>query len=501
MSETETRIDVFISYKREERDVAQALAEVLEARGYCLWWDADLLPGMRFADEIKAVIERARAAIVLWSERSIASDFVRAEATYAQKQNKLIPVRLDDCDLPLPFNTLHTLDLTGWLGAADEALLEPLFAALEARIGKPSSPPQPPASGDKHTWDAEVPVWRSISEKPEPLAAEYELFLKIYPNGLFAELARMRLATLKKPRPIKLIRNIAFTLASVIITVGAILASITGSFNSWDQIISRFPRLTSIPGWSSSPDQIREPGDTFKDCDECPEMVVIRGDEFKIGSPTGETERDSDEGPQQVVTISTFAIGRYPVTFAEWDACVTAGGCGRYTPSDEGWGRERRPVIHVSWDDADAYVNWLSAETNREYRLPSEAEWEFAARAGKETAYWWGDMFDPTMANTEDGKIMRTTLVGVFRENPWGLHDMSGNVWEWVQDCWHRSYQYIPEDGRAWRAENNVDCERPILRGGSWSWPAKDARSANRWNRNQGIRNHAIGFRVARTFD
>jgi formylglycine-generating enzyme required for sulfatase activity len=178
-------------------------------------------------------------------------------------------------------------------------------------------------------------------------------------------------------------------------------------------------------------------------------MVALPGGTFLMGSPEGEEGRDADEGPQHEVTIRSFAIGKYEVTFEEWDACVAAGGCNGYQPDDRGWGRGRRPVINVSWDDAQAYMAWLAEATGKPYRLPSEAEWEYATRAGTTTRYAFGDEITEKEANF-GGTVGKTTEVGSYPANAWGLHDIHGNVVEWVEDIWHNSYQGAPADGSAW---------------------------------------------------
>src|SRR5512132_2381056 len=177
--------------------------------------------------------------------------------------------------------------------------------------------------------------------------------------------------------------------------------------------------------------------------------------EFLMGSPEDEEGRFNDEGPQHRVTIGRrFAIGPYPVTFDEYDhfCAVTL----RAKPADEGWGRGRRPVINVSWKDAKAYVSWLSQHTGKPYRLPSEAEWEYAARAGTTTRYTFGDAVTPKYANYSESEFGKTTEVWpswrctAATPNAWGLHDMHGNVWEWVEDVYHDSYKGAPTDGTAW---------------------------------------------------
>ena len=245
-----------------------------------------------------------------------------------------------------------------------------------------------------------------------------------------------------------------------------------------------------------------EIGKKFRDCPGCPELVVVPEGSFTMGSPVSEEGRRDSEGPAHRVSIAKpFAVGVYEVTFGEWVACVSGGGCGGHHPGDRGWGRGRRPVMNVSWDDAQGYVRWLSRETGEAYRLLSEAEWEYAARAGTRTRYWWGDAIGRNRANCRgcgsrwDGE--QTAPVGSFTANAFGLHDVYGNVWEWVEDCWNDSYRGAPSDGSVWQSG---DCGRRVLRGGSWDIAPGYLRSALRGGNATGHRDFTAGFRVARTF-
>jgi formylglycine-generating enzyme required for sulfatase activity len=196
-----------------------------------------------------------------------------------------------------------------------------------------------------------------------------------------------------------------------------------------------------------------------------------------------------------------IAIGRFEVTFEEWEACVADGGCSGYLPDDLGeWGRGRRPVIFVDWNDVHVYVEWLSAKTGARYRLLTEAEWEYATRAGTQSRYSWGEKIGTDNANCRgcgsrwDAK--RTAPVGSFAPNQFGLHDMAGNVREWVEDCWHGGYVGAPRDGSAWT--DNPDCHKRIVRGGAWGFGPESVQSAYRnWDRSD-ERMDTIGFRVAR---
>ena len=242
--------------------------------------------------------------------------------------------------------------------------------------------------------------------------------------------------------------------------------------------------------------ELKRPGRRFRDCDACPEMVVLPAGSFLMGSPESEEGRFGWEGPQHRIEIrEAFAAGVYEVTFEEWGACAADGGCGGYRPEDYGWGRGRRPVIAVSWEDAQAYINWLSRKMGEEYRLLSEAEWEYAARAGTTTRYSFGNGITPSDANYGEN-IGKTQRVGSYRANGYGLYDMHGNAWEWVQDCFNEGYARAPNNGSAWE---RGDCSLRVWRGGSWHDYPRLLRSANRFAFPTGNRNFNIGFRVART--
>ena len=251
------------------------------------------------------------------------------------------------------------------------------------------------------------------------------------------------------------------------------------------------------------------PGSVFRDCAACPEMVVVPAGSFMMGSPASEEGRRESEGPVHRVEIrKPFAVGKYEVTFAEWDACVSAGDCGGYRPGDRGWGRGRRPVVNVNWEDAKSYVSWLSRKSGEAYRLLSESEWEYAARAGTTGPFHFGSTistdqanYDGALAYGSGGKGVyrgKTVLAGSFPANGFNLHDMHGNVWEWVEDCWNDSYAGAPSDGSVW---TSGDCSARVLRGGSWSFEPRYVRSAGRGRNSTGFRSYFFGFRVARILD
>ena len=260
----------------------------------------------------------------------------------------------------------------------------------------------------------------------------------------------------------------------------------------------------------------RPAGSVFRDCDVCPELVVIPPGSFVMGSAGGEEGRVENEGPVHTVSIAyAMAVGKYEVTFDEWDACVRETRCGAV--SDQGWGRGKRPAINVDYEQAAGYAAWLSGKTGQSYRLLTESEWEYVARAGTRGAWYWGDspepacqfanVANPTTAKAynvpassafqcEDGFPASTAPAGTYQPNAFGLYDMMGNVWEWVQDCYVDSYAGAPSDGSAVQRSN---CEKRVIRGGSWGSFPRVVRSARRSANAPTYRLSGLGFRVART--
>ncbi len=242
-------------------------------------------------------------------------------------------------------------------------------------------------------------------------------------------------------------------------------------------------------------DEVKTLQDRFVEGTYGPEMVIIPAGTYERGQKAG----DFDELPLQTVTISKpFALSRYEITFEEYDEYCRATNCTK--PEDSSWGQGNRPVINVSWKEAQAYIAWLSEKTGARYRLPTDAEWEYAARAGASTRFYWGDDVGEEQSNCAGCQIIwgseRTARVGRFKPNGFGLFDMAGNVFEWTQDCWNNTYENIGLNGEAY--ENPTGCGKRVIRGGGWSFPPKEIRSANRWRDFPTRRSDDTGFRVVR---
>ena len=447
--------DIFISYKREDQATARKLADALEKESWSVWWDPKLRAGEHFDDVIEKALSEARCVIVMWSDRAVQSRYVRDEATYALDREKLVPVAIENVILPLRFRGLQTPSLLGWDGSKDASEFRRLVEDIAAIIGRPV-----PEAG------------RKADEKNR--------------NRIEQE-----------------VRNSWQTYGPLAIALAVVL--IVFSLIFW---------WPNRPGPEQAekleqPKEITAPGKVFRDQlksgDEGPEMVRVPAGSFQMGQGGGE----GDEQPLHSVRIrKPFTIGRYEVTSDEYYQFTRA--TGRKVADDQGWGGGRRPVINVAWYDAVEYTKWLSGQSGKHYRLPSEAEWEYAARGGKETSYWWGQNWIKGMANCSKTYLYtnddcgsqweeKTAPAGSFKPNPFGLYDTAGNVWEWVEDCWHENYSGAPMDGSPWTSGG--DCGVRVVRGGSWRNSPWELRSSYRFRFDAVHRDDSIGFRLARDLD
>jgi formylglycine-generating enzyme required for sulfatase activity len=430
-------VDVFISYRRTQRSKVEPIKDRLEALGLKVFFDVHGIDGgADFPTVIDANLRAAKVVLACWSpayfERRPPPDWCMVECRFGMKQQKLVPIAIERFD-------------------ADE----------------------PPA--DMHGANYfDLTAWRGHDQHED---------------------WRRTLGTLS--------RHLGRDLA----------AGAPGSATSQTR-----PPPTPVTPPPATPkrDDRSRPGAVWRDAipglseSACPEMVTIPSGKFLMGAPPGE-ERSSDvERPQHEVRIDyAFALGKHAVTFAEWDAAIAAG-AKLEKPGDQGWGRDRRPVINVNWNDAKAYIAWLNSKLGLEgradaYRLPSEAEWEYACRAGTTTPFSFGATISTAQANYDGNSTygagkkgeyrQKTTLVGSFPANSFGLHDMHGNVREWCEDVWNANYNGAPTDGSAWLTG---DTSSRVLRGGSWNNNPIRLRSANRNWGNPTYPNNYIGFRVAR---
>lgn len=339
----------------------------------------------------------------------------------------------------------------------------------------------------------ELAFWESVKDSKQ--VGDYEAYLKAYPQGRFAALAQARIAHLRAAAPP--------AGAPPSTAPAAPVAKETPAAPAKTPPAKAAPAPAPAPAAAapasaaaSSPAPARAvaAGTDIKDCPACPTLVAIPAASFTMGSNTS----DPSEKPAHAVTLAApFAIGRYEVSVQEWNACAAAAGCQKIALRP-GTG-PTAPMRDVSWDDAQQYVRWLSSVSGKPYRLPTEAEWERAARGGTATRYWWGEQMAQGKANCKEcGKPWdegAPANVGSFGANPYGLYDTSGSVWEWVADCWHNNYKGAPADGRAW---DEPDCRVRVIRGGSWREGAAYMVVSTRFKYDAGVRHSQNGFRVAR---
>ena len=426
------RVDAFVSYKKEDFEAASRVVAALRENGLSVWWDDGLTSKSAWDAEIEREIAAAATVVVLWTPRSVTSDWVRTEAHYGLNHGKLIPVMVETCALPIAFMLRQTLNLCDWRGERDHRQWRKLLA-----------------------WIADLAAAR--------------------PGGAPADQA-----------------------------AGATLPhrfhDVVGRLPSGDPIVDGALVNASTPS-----------GTAFRDGEGLPVMRIVPLGAFLLGSPATEPERSVSEGPQKRVEIpAPFAVGVFPVLLSEFEAAL-----GRRPPKStserpRGWaGVFRRPatptaasaasnpampVTNISFEDAQEFVARISSATGDSYRLPSEAEWEYACRAGSRSRYSFGDLIDTTMAVFGAGT--GPAAPGSHPANAFGLHDMHGNVREWTADLWHESHATTPLDGSA-NTEGHSSMR--VVRGGGWRDTAPMLRSAARLRATQSIRDNVIGFRVART--
>ena len=499
------KLKVFVSYSRKDAAFADQLVSGLELCGFDAYLDKyDIAPGKSWEDRLGGLIRDADTVVFVLSPSSVASKHCEWEvAETVGLSKRLLPIvwqRVPDNEVPEQLRRLNYIFFTDDqsfiknLGQLANALRDNLewirqhtrFAELAANWEEKERSPNLLLLGgeidDAKTWLAERP-----KDAPQ-ITVQQQTFID-------ASIRAWEVEQKRKWHGKVLAGVLAF----------AILAGFIGWLNQaylqecwrWFRIIRPY-MMTQVRPYVLTAERERalKPKDAFRECaQDCPEMVVVPAGTFIMGSPEG----GQDERPHQVTFANPFAVSKFEVRFDDWDACVTYGDCPH--ASDSGWGRGRQPLINVSWDDAQRYVAWLSRMTGETYRLLSEAEWEYAARAGTKTVYPWGNEIGGINANCfgcgTPWHHQRAFPVGSFTANAFGLYDMIGNVSEWVADCVHDGYSGAPEDGSAWTAGG--DCNRHILRGGSWDLSPENLSSAKRFRNSTEIRNNVNGLRVGRT--
>jgi sulfatase modifying factor 1 len=428
--------DIFISYKKEDRDRAAHFARCFVDEGFSVWWDDNISPVMAWDKAIEEQISSAAAVVVLWSPRAVASDWVRTEALYAQERGMLVPALIETCELPLAFKLNQTVDLSVWNGDRT----------------------------DRH--------WRKLLT-------------------WVADLRASRLAG------------------------GVAAFSAAAPVNPFRDVIGRLP--SGEPVVVGSFINLATPAGTlFQDTADAPIMRVLPQGEFLLGAAADDPDRTPVEYPQRRIQIPVpFAMSIYQITRGNYESRSGAAAVQSSPLSGKGrlssWlGRTATPdapaqqqdpacaVNCVSFDDAFAFAQSLCAATGQAYRLPSEAEWEYACRAGSRTRFSCGDAISSAHAvfHYEDGAAPSApSAPGRFAPNDFGLFDMHGNVREWTADMWHESYDVTPTDGRP--ATGGHGSMR-VVRGGGWSDPPRLLRSSARSRATQTVRSEAIGFRLVR---
>ena len=500
--------DIFLSYSRADRPTAHIIAEALEAEGFSVWWDKVLRAGQTYDEVTENMLRDSSVVVVLWSQTSVKSKWVRAEATLGQRSCELVPAMIEDADRPIMFELTQTADLIGWTGDRNEARWGDFVADIKRSLDKHSAaaaaPADTPAEGAPAATtndDAtiETVFWTSIKDGDDP--ADFEAYLKRYENGHYADLARNRLAALgvgaaanEPSAPAEPAPAPAAARAPAEPTPEPVAPAKKKSSNPLPLLLGAVVVL-GVGGWfglqamtgddTAETEPVDDPPPPVQaSCDVCPDMVDLPGGTFLMGSPASEPGRSGNEGPQHEVTLRPFAISATEITWAEWQLCVDADAC----RAAQGSGSGSFPVTGVSYEDATGYADWLSQQGDRKYRLPSEAQWEYAARGGTSTPYWWGAAFPGDGVVT--GSVKDTTSLAA---NAYGVSGMLGNVREWVADCYVNSYANAPGDDRV---VGGANCSQPVVRGASWQQGAAEHRAANRARYRRAVRDGSLGFRV-----
>jgi formylglycine-generating enzyme required for sulfatase activity len=502
------RPKVFISYsRRDSTDFAEEIVAGLELAGFASFLDRhDIAAGEDWEARLGSLIRQADTVVFVVSPEAVKSERCTWEVNKALAETKrLLPVifkPVPDVEIPHELQRRQFVHFDGGLGV--NRPLAQLAAALRqdldwirehTRLGELAG-----------RWEARGrPDWLlsrgddlvnaqswADNRKPEAPAITDSMraFIAASRQAETADFARSKAVH----------RRVRWAQAFAALCALALIVAIAGWWKQTWMKESMY-ELMSVHELAATQERTLKPKDSFQECTDCPQMIVVAAGSFMMGSPASEPGHKPAEDPQHAVTIGKpFAVAKFELTFAEWDACAAHGNCDAHV-SDGGFGRNGQPVINVTWQDAQRYVAWLSALTGKPYRLLSEAEYEYAARAGTATAHPWGDAIGNNntvcvgCGSQWDGK--QPAPAGSFAASPFGLYDMIGNVWEWVEDCVHNDYSGAPADGSAWTAGGN--CESRVARGGTWNVVPPSVRSASRLFITSRSVYFNLGFRIART--
>ncbi len=513
---------VFISYSRKDMAFADRLEAALRSRGLEPLIDrAEIYAFEDWWQRIEGLIVKADTIVFALSPDSVTSDVALKEVAFAASLNKrFAPIVCRQVPQSVVPDALARLNFIFFDDSNRfEASADQLAAALKTDI----------TWIRRHTEFGEA-SWRwEENGRPSglllrpPVLDQAEAWIAYSPDGAPSPtietktfIATSRKAELASKRRNQILNAIVY--GSMLVIIAGLIGWINQDYikGRWRWYTTERP-FVAANIWpyvlSEAAEQTLKPKDNFRECanvqgkDYCPVMVVVPAGSFMMGSLPTEKGRSNTEGPRHVVTISkAFAVSKFPLTFDEWDTCVAYGYC--ESVSDSSVGRGQQPVFNVSWNDANRYTAWLSEMTGKRYRLLTEAEYEYATRAGTQTAYPWGDDIGNNNANCDSCGSQwdnrQSALVGSFAPNSFNLYDMVGNVMQWVEDCYFPSYEVqtpqgtlkAPTDGSAWIGGN---CSGRVVRGGSWRQSPEYIRSANRDRRAFDARGGQFGLRVART--
>jgi formylglycine-generating enzyme required for sulfatase activity len=501
---------IFISYSRKDMPFADRLDAALKARGFETLIDrTEIYAFEDWWKRIQALIGRADTIVFVLSPDAVLSDVALKEVAHgAALSKRFAPIvcrRMETAAVPEAVRRLNFIFFDD--PARFETSVDQLAQALRTDI---SWIRQHTDYGEAaRRWAAAGLPGGLLLRSPALDVAEH--WIASRPSGAPAPseetrtfIAESRQGARSAQRLRRLVQIAIFTLLLGIIggLVGWINQSYLEEKIHWYGTVRPYmlrefrPHVLAVQA-----EQALRPKDTFRECEkDCPEMVVLPAGSFSMGSSSLSTSMPQHE----VAIMAPFAVAKFELTFAEWDACASVGACPQ--AADSGKGRGNKPAINVSWNDAQKYVAWLSLMTGKSYRLMSEAEYEYAARGGTRTAYYWGDQIGTNNANCADcGSAWankETAPVGKFAPNAFGLYDMGGNVWEWVIDCYHENYNGAPIDGSAWMTGVS-GCPngggQHVIRGGGYQAPSRTVRSDFRYFGTEIDRWDDRGFRVGRT--